>query len=473
MKAVAKAVLICLVLACAAQASAQERITLKQAIDSLLKNNTELKKAALDQNLTSENLQQSKYALLPTVNAIPEIYLNSGRSVDPITNQYTDQNLLAISGSFNAQAVIFQGNQRLNQIKQNKALLDADKSNYLKLKDELTLNVLTLYIEILNYSDLADAYRQQLALAKFAEGQVQKSFDKGFKTQADITQAKAQTALADYNLTTAQSQQALALLSLKQLVKIDLRRNIAIAKPGPDLLPAIAGQTDAEAVFSAALKINPKIQGNEQLVTADSIGIAIAKGSYYPKLALFGNVGSGYSSELQSLRGYSGVNDTIGFLSGSQQPVFAAKSNAIYQRDPFSRQLNENFYASAGIYLQIPIFNGFAARSAVRKARIIYEEQKLSAQNAKTTLSEVIYKAVADVKEANKKYLSAQASYNATRDAFNTVQRRFSIGFSNQQEYNIALGALTQAQSEMIRARYELLFKSKVIDFYRGSELGL
>lgn len=457
---------------CCEATHAQEKMSLKQAIDSLLKNNIQLKKAALDQSLADENLQQSKNALLPTVSAIPEMYLNSGRSVDPITNQYTDENLFAVNGAINAQAVLYQGNQRLNQIKQNKALLDAGKSNYLKLKDELTLNVLAVYIAILNYQDLLSAYRQQLQLARFAEGQVQRSFDEGFKTQADLTQAKAQTAAADYNVTTAASQSELSLLSLKQLMKIDPQKKISVEKPDSNKMPAIAGQTDADAVLAAAFKINPEIQRNERLIAADSIGIDIAKGAYYPKLAVFGNVGSGYSSELQSFRGYNGA-DTIGFLGNSLQPVLAPKGNAIYERDPFSRQLNENFYFSAGLYLQIPILNGFEARSAVKKAKIVYEEQKLSAQDAKTNLNEIIYKAIADLKEAAKKYASAQASYNASKDAFNSIQRRFATGFANQQEYNTALTGQAQAQSEMIRAQYELLFKSKVIDFYEGIELDL
>ena len=200
----------------AASLSAQERITLKRATELVIENNLQIKQSQFSEAISEENLQQSKLALYPTLNANTGLNFNFGRSIDPLTNQFVNQAITSTSGNVSSGTALFQGFQKINQISQNKLQLDADKSNTQKIKNDLVLAVVTNYLSVLNAQDLLLASKQQLAISNQQLDIEQKFFDVGNKTLADLAQARSQVATAELNVTNAQNQGDLSFLNLAQ-----------------------------------------------------------------------------------------------------------------------------------------------------------------------------------------------------------------------------------------------------------------
>ncbi|TWR28396.1 TolC family protein [Mucilaginibacter achroorhodeus] len=475
---VTKVTIACLIALCGFNytAKAQEVITLQRAIDLALERNLNIKQAQFSEALSEENLKQSKYNLLPNLTAGPQASFNFGRNIDPSTNQFINQRIFALSGNVTSQVTLFQGGQLRNQIIENKLLLNVDRSNTTKVKNDLILNVVTQYLLILTNQDLVTAAQQQIDVAKITVDRAQKNFDVGNQTLADLAQAKAQQSTADLNYTTAENQLELSILTLKQYMEMPPATPISFEKPDISKFRQLATSFNAEEVLKTALAVNPDVGLAEarQKVTAQDI--KVARGNYYPSIVLFGQVGSNYSDARKLVSGVvpNGRADTVGFVGGNTaNPVTIQGLNPVYSNYRFFKQFGDNFNQSVGLSLQIPIFNRFTARTSVRKAKITNENAIVGVQLARNNLSKIIYQAVWDVQAANKKYQSTMQTYTANKEAFNVIQQRYNVGLVNSLDYNTSLTNLNKSQFDMINAQYELVFRNKVIDYYLGNPITL
>ena len=445
-----KVTIACLILLSAVNitANAQEVITLQKAVDRALERNLTIKQAQYSEALSTEDYNQSRNNRLPAVSANPQAGYNFGRNIDPTSNQFINRRTFTVNAGINAQVTLFQGGQLRNQIVQNRILVDVDKSNTAKIKNDLVLSVVTQYLTVLTNQDLVTAAQQQIDVSKIALDRAQKNFDVGNQTLADLSQAKAQQSTAELNLTTAQNQLDLSLLVLKQYMEMNPLERITVEKPDISKFSNVRTDFDGASVITTALEINPDIKLAETRQLAAQQGIKVAMGAYYPTLVLFGSGNSRYSDA-------------------------AVRFNNPTAQYPFFDQFKDNFNQSVGLSLQIPIFNRFATRTSVRKARIQFENAQVSTQISKNNLSKVIIQAVLDVQAANKKLASNEQTYQANKEAFNVIQQRYNVGLVNALDYNTSLTNLNKSQFDLIQARYELIFRSKVIDYYLGNPITL
>ncbi|SDM47384.1 outer membrane protein [Daejeonella rubra] len=420
--------------------TAQERITLKRATELVIENNLQIKQAQFSEAISEENLQQSKLALYPTLNANTNLNFNFGRSIDPLTNQFVNQAITSTSGNVSSGAALFQGFQKINQISQNKLQLDADKSNTQKIKNDLVLAVVTNYLSVLNAQDLLLASQQQLAISNQQLDIEQKFFDVGNKTLADLSQAKSQVASAELNVTNAQNQVDLAFLNLAQLLELDPSSVFEVEKPQIEDMSKVNSAYSAVDVFKSASSSFPDIRLAELRKQASEKGIEIARGNYFPSLNLQSGFGTRYS-------------------------------NGSFGNTSFSTQVKDNFNQFIGFGLSIPIFNGLAARSSVRRAKINFQNSVINEQLAKNNLNKVINQAVYDLRAAEKRYYSAQSAFQSSKEAFNVIEQRYTVGLVNSLDYNQAQTNLNKAQFDQIQARYDFIFRSKVIDYYLGNPI--
>lgn len=440
-----------LLLVSALNSRAQEKVSLQKAVDLALERNLTIKQSRFNEALDDANLSQSKYNQLPSVTSSPQASYNFGRSLDPTTYQYTaNQTTFLVNGSVNAQVTLFQGGQLRNQIIQNRLIVDADKSSTAKVKNDLVLNVIVGFLQILTNQDLVTAATQQLDIAKQTLSRSDINFKVGNQTLADLSQAKAGVSTAELNLTTAQNQLDLSVLVLKQYMEMDPSTKIDVERPD------ISKITDVQTLFvpgdilSTALNVNPDVKLAEAQEAVSKQGIKVAQGSYFPSLALFSQIGSNYSDASRK------------FLANGQTAYY-----------PFGQQLSDHFYQGVGVSLQIPIFNKFNAHTNVKKAKISYENSQVSTQLAKNNLAKTIYQAVLDARAAGNQFQSAQQTYLANKDAFNVIQQRYNVGLVNSLDYNTSLTNLNKSQNDMIQARYQMIFRSKVIDYYLGKPITL
>lgn len=426
------------------QAFAQEAITLPQAIERMLNNNLNIKQGALNVSAADVNLRQSKAAILPSLNANNNNSLRFGRGQDPTTYQVVNQKNYSGDGNIGTSVDVFGGFAKINQIRQNKILLEAGNSNLDKIKNDLVLNVVISYMDVVYNEDLLKASKDQLLVAEQTLKRENALLEAGNKTMADVSQAKAQAATAELNVTNAQNDLTISYLTLAQLMEMGAETS-AFKVVAPTVAEIAIAQTDYQVneVYNSALKTFPDVKLAALNAQAAEKGIAIAKGSLYPSVSLNAGLGTSYS-----------------YVFDYSDP-----------QDNFSTQINDRFGQYIGLTLQIPIFNGLAAKSNVKRAKIDYEGYKIQEQLTKNNLNKVIAQAVTDLKAARSRYVSTQNTYDAQKDAFNVIEQRYNVGLVNSLDYNTSITNRNAAEIDFIRAKYDLVFRAKVIDYYLGKQI--
>jgi len=429
----------------AVDVNAQQVITIQQAVENTLNNNLTIKQAQFSAALANEDLTQSKYALYPNLNASVGPTLTFGRGLDQTTFQVTNQTSLFTSANLGTNVDVFRGFAKVNQIRQNKTLFEAGKSNVEKIKNDLVLNVVTAYLQVLYNTDLERASREQLDIANKTLARENALLDAGNKTLADVSQAKSQVATAELNLTNAQNALSISYLTLGQLMEMQPNQKFVVQAPLIDNVKTAPTSQSAEEIYNNALNIFPDIKLASLRSLAAKQAIAVAKGSYYPSLSLGAGLNTSYSYQFN----YSGQ----------------------FPQSSFVDQINQRLGQSIGMTLQIPIFNGFTARSNVRRAKINYNNVLTQEQLAKNNLNKVIFQATTDLRAAESRYSSTQNAFNAQKDAFYVVEQRYNVGLVNSLDYSTAQTNRNKAEIDFIQAKYDLLFRAKVIDYYLGKQI--
>ncbi|WP_214072719.1 TolC family protein [Mucilaginibacter sp. dw_454] len=455
------------------KANAQEKITLQIAVDRTIANNLTIKQAQVNEQLGIADYQQAKNNMLPSLNATTNGGYNFGRSQVAGVFSYTSSTSLNINGSAQLDFTLYQGGQLRNQIIQNKLLLDVDKGQTSKIKNDLILNVVTDYLQILTNQDLVTAAKQQIDLANQTLEKSNISFKVGNQTLADLSQAKAQVSTATLNLTTAQNQLDLSILILKQYMEMDPYAPITIERPDVSKLNDVKTAYDPNDVVKTALTVNPDVLLAELQQKTYEQAISIAKGYYYPTVTLFGGASSSYSNQLTThVVGENDIAQLIGIVQATSQAVVVPNSPVYAPYSAFN-QIRDNFNQSIGLNIQIPIFNKFNTRTGVRKAQLNYQNAQLNTQISKNNLSKTIIQAVLDLSAAEKQYQSAQQTYAANKDALNVTKQRYDVGLVNSLDYNTAVTNFNKSENDMIEARYAVIFRSKIIDYYLGKTITL
>ncbi len=420
---------------------AQQIITLQQAIENTMNNNLQVKQSKLSESLSEENLKQAKVAILPSLNASVNQNMGWGRNqVASGLFQNTQNYNLNAGGSSSID--LFNGWSKMNQIRQNKVLVDAGKANTDKVKNDLILQVIISYLDIMYNKDLLLAAEDQLKVSKQTLNQQEVLLEAGNKTLADVSQAKSQVATSELNLTNAQNALTISYLTLAQLMDIPPATKYDIQVVAVDEIKAASRTIDAEQVFQEAIGVFPDIKLAQLNTAASRVGVEVAKANLYPRISLNGSYGTNY------------------FYS------YANPSN-----QTFSEQLKNNISKGVGMGLSIPIFNGLQAKSGVKRARINLMQTETQELLAKNNLNKVIYQAVADLKAAESRYVSTTNAFLAQKDAFYVIDVRYNEGLVNSLDYSTSLTNKNRAEIDMIQAKYDLIFRSKVIDYYLGKQI--
>ncbi len=417
-----------------------QKINLRQAVDLALANNLQIKQAIFQAAISDENFKQSRFEQLPSLEGSASANRQYGLFFDQQTGQLLNATLDQANARLTSSIPLFQGFSIINQIKQNRYLLLSDKSSIEKIKNDLSLNVVSTYLQILTNKDLLLASQQQLQLSDNQLLVANKRFKVGNNTLADVAQAQAQQATNQLNVTNAQNAYNQALLTLKQLMEMDSETAIEVEAPAISELPMVAEYKNKQ-VFDKAVNIFPEIKLAQYNTEAQKYGVKVAKGRLYPSLSFGGGVNTGYTS-----------NSPFSF------------------KDQIT---NRNFGQSLGFNLSIPLFNNYRSRAAYTIAKIRLENAKNTEQLAKNNLNKVINQAVLDLRSAQSRYLATQSALASSSEVFNVNKKRYDVGLVNPIELNVAQANFNKAQFDLIQAKYDLVFRAKVIDFYLGNPLTL
>ncbi len=429
----------------ALDASAQQVITVENAVKQALENNLQIKQIELQEALAEQDLLQSKMNFYPSLNASANGSLNWGLSFDQTAGRLVTQNVNSAGARLSSNVDLFQGFQKVNQVKANKYLLMANQSNVERSKNDLMLSVITTYLEALTNLDMYQASLQQMELSKEQLRVMNINVEAGNNTMADLSQAQTQLANDELNMTSAFNAYELSLLNLKQQMEMDPAMQIELVRPSVEAVQLSTNRMLADQIFADALGRFPEIKVAEYQTLAAERNVKIAQGALYPTLSLSAGIGTNYSSQARDF-------NTQQFL-------------------PFGDQLKRNRSESVGLSLSIPIFNQYRARIGINRAKINYKNAVTNEQLAKNNLNKVINQAVLDLRSAEKRLMSTEVALRSAKQTYEVIKLRFDEGMANAIELSTSQTAMNRAEFDHIQARYNLVFRSKVIDFYLGNPI--
>ena len=339
-----------------------------------------------------------------------------------------------------------------------------------RLKNDISLNVASAYLQILFSDELVDLASDQLELIRQEVDRTAKLVEAGSLARGNLLEMQAQAADEELNLVSAQNQLRSAYISMIQLLELDSAGGFEIDKPALNELLAREPLPSVEDIYRVARDELPRIKGAEYHLRSREEALDIARGQLSPRLSLNLNYGTRYSNIRNRLVGVDSITVPIG-QTQSGEPVFSTRPFPDYSDYPFWKQLEDNASASIMFSLSIPVFNGWQVRHSIANARVGTLNAQYELQIEENQLYKDIQTAHADATAAWKKYQAARKAVESMQESFKYTQKKFEVGLVNSIEFNTARNNLIRARSDLLQAKYEYIFKTRILDFYQGKPI--
>lgn len=421
----------------------QKKWTLQDCVNHAIENNITVKQTENALLTNEQNVIAAKGNFLPSVsaNAGHGIGIGTQRIDIGNTQVIVDRTSHSTNLGIGANQTIFNGFRLTNLYEQSKLNLETSKLELSRIKDDISLNVVNAYLNVLfNKENLATA-KEQLEFSKKQLEQVKNLVNAGVQPRANIYDTEATLSTDEQNVTTAENNVTLALLTLSQLLQVPFNgfdvEVMNIDTPSETLL-----YNSVSPILDYALQNRTEIKIAEKNIESAEINTEISKSGYLPSVSL----GYGFNTN-------------------------AFYTNIVQNEAAFLEQLNNQKAHSFNLSVNIPIFSRFQNKTAVAKSKIQEENSKLSLEQAKLTLESNIQRAFTDAKAAYKTFEAAKKSLSAQELSFTNSEERFKIGAMTSFDLDQARVRLVNAQASLINAKYDFVFKTKVLDFYMGKIL--
>lgn len=446
------------------------KMTLKQCIDSAIKNNILVKQSGLQLEVATINLKQAKSNLLPNLNASFGYGFNQGRNVDPLTNSFINQQLQSSNVGLNTGVVLFNGMRLQNIIKQNSYTNEATKMDLQQVKDNLALNVILAYLQVLNNEDILVINQAQTLVTKKQIERMEILVKEGVFANYQLADLKGQLANEEIAIINSTNTLQQSKLTICQLMNIDYNSELQLDKTDA-LLPTEKYETNAAEIYKASLQNFASIKGNEYKIKSAEKAIKVSKAGFLPSISLTGNLSSSYSSLAQTLSPTTLTESETGayvILGGNQNQVLRKQQNYAASKTAYTNQLNNNLGSFIGISMQIPIFNAFQTKNNIKLAQANFKNIQLESDNTKTLLKQNIEQAYLNMTAAFNRLQVLKEQVTNFEESFRAAEVRFDNGVINSAEYLVTKNNLDRTKVNNIQAMYEYNFRKRVLDFYKG-----
>lgn len=426
----------------AGSAMAQKQWNLKQCIEYAIEHNLTIKQQEAAKDESAVDLNTAKWSRLPDLNGSASHSFNFGRSLQ-MDNTYQQLNTQNTGLNLSTSIPLFTGMQIPNQIALSKLNLKAAVEDLNKAKEDISIQVTSAYLQVLFNEELAKVAHEQVALSEEMLKQKTAFFKVGKASEAELYEAKSRAAQDQLSAVQADNEYRLALLDLSQLLELPTPEGFGIVSPSIDEDKDFSILASPADIYSEALLIKPSIKAAQYRVEGAQKSIRIAQSGYYPQLSL----GAGIATSYYNVSGRENGN--------------------------FGSQLRDNFSQYIGLSLNIPIFNRFSTRNQVRKARIQQTTLNWQLEDAKKALYKEIQQAYYNAVNAESKFESSRTADEAAKASFNLMKEKYANGKATSTEFNEARTNWLKAVSDRIQAKYDYLFRTKILDFYKGVPLTL
>lgn len=426
-------------------ANGQNVWSLQKCIDYALENNIQIKQQQLNTKYYENQVSQAKSNRLPNFNAQIGNDNSFGRSLTYL-NTYKNVNSSSISGGASTNFTIFNGFQLNNTIDKQELDLQATFKDLQKAKDDMMLNIAGMYLQILFSEELVLVDEAQIEVTKQQLSRTQQLVEAGSLAKGAQLEIEAQMAREELQLVNNKNDMQLSYLALYQLLELPIAESFKIEKPVLPEIKANLSMANSIDVFNNAMNVRPEIQAAQLRVKSAEKDLEIAKGNQYPSLTFNANYYNLYNNKYTDING---------------------------EDIAFGDQLKNNGRSSLGLTLGIPIFNRFQVKNSISNAELQIQDFQYRLQTSSNTLRKEIEQAYTNALAALNRYMSTEKAVESMQEAFRYVEEKFNVGMVNSVDYNLQKNQLTSAQSQLLQAKYEYIFRTKILDFYNGIPIEL
>lgn len=449
--------------------------TLQRCIDHALEKNLQIRQSELNVDMAKSQQQQSAAGFFPSLNGSASQNHYYGRSIDPFTNTFTTNEVRSNSFVLSSSVSLFEGFQLQNTLRQSNLNYLSSRQDLKKVENDISLNVATLYLQVLYNQELIKVSTDQAEASRLQRTKIARMEELGAASRGNLLEMESQLSTDELRLIQAQAALDQSLLSLTQLLELESSTGFQVDVPLA-LIPAVQAEVfNVNGLYAAALNSQPEIKSAEFKVSSAEKGLRIAQGGRYPRLFMSGNLNTNFSTSSKDITGY-----TIGFPSsvfsgytsnGDSVYTIVANTTPILEQTPFSDQLNNNLSKSFGFTLQVPLFNGWSVRNNVTRSRINLEQSKLNNEITRKNLYKSVQQAVNDALAAQKKFEASGKSAATLKETYEYNRQRFDVGLISSYEFLTAKNNYARAEADVLQAKYDYIFKLKILDFYQGKSL--
>lgn len=445
--------------------------TLDECINVALENNLDLKSTNLRANSAKIDHQQSKANLFPNVNGNFNLGVNDGRSIDPFTNDFINQELTFSNMGLSLNMTVFNGFRLLNAAKQNQLNREAAELEIEAAKQDLVLNVTLAYLQVLNSKAILELTQQRYQATK-KQLEIQKEFyENESGNPADYADILGQIANDETSVLQSESNLNNAQLNLLRLMNI---KNTTNVDTEGILLDLEKYELSADQVYQQALENLVTFKANTLRIEAAKKGVSATKAQFTPLVSVFGGVNTNYSSaaEIFSNSG-TRIVETGDFVSinGQDFPVMTEQTQFVAESISYNDQLDNNLNTVMGVAVRVPLFNGFRAKNNVALEKIRVQESILELERTHLDIKNTISQVHFDMEAVYNRYKSIQKQVEAYTESYRINEIRFNNGVSNFLNYITSKNNLDNSKVNLANAKYEYILRVMVLEYYRGKSI--
>lgn len=431
-------------------AQAQEKKwTLKECVDYAIEKNISIQQSKLDIESIAIERKDAIGNFLPSANASGSHSWNIGLNINPITNAAETQTFQNTSMGVNVGIDIYKGMQNQNRLRRANLTKIAGQYQLIKMKDDISLNVANAYLQILFNKENVKVQKQQLVNNNKQKSRTKELVDAGSVARGDLLDMTATVATSEQAVVNAENALLISKLSLAQLLQLDDFKNFDVAETDYAIAQSEVMLQSPDAIYNKAKEVRVELKIARANLEVAQKDIEIAKGALQPSLTGF------YSFS-------SRATNSDRYTSDGNGNIVVRGPDAIFN------QFSDNKGNAFGIQLNIPILNGFSVRNNIERSKIAFKRSQIAVSQQELDLERNVYTAFTDANGALNAYEAAVTTLEARTESFNYAQEKFNVGLMNAFDLNQAQLLFANAESEVIRTKYDYIFRVKVVEFYFG-----
>lgn len=447
--------------------------SLDKCIDYAIQNNIRIKQYELDEQSAAINKDMAIGNFMPNVDLSGNHSWTISDQPNRTTSAIESQTIQTTTFGLGVNVDVYSGLRKQNTLVMARLSHLASQYKLQKMKEDIALNVINSYLQILFNKELVKTNKTQLEYDQSQEVRTQELVNAGVVPRGDLLESQATVAVDTQRLIISQNELVMARLNLAQLLQITSYESFDIVDKDYEV-----GESNMLAHTPSDIT-DRAIEALTDLKTADAnVHIAeqevkIAKAAYNPTLQAFYNLGTNinYTDRLVGMQPLSTTSE-VGYVEGTNQRVVRANSMGVYGGpNSFFNQFSDNFNSNFGLSLRVPIFNGFATRNNVKLKKLVLKQVENEREVKTLNLEQLVFKAYTDTESALKKYEASNVSLEARKLSLEYAKERYSVGLINIFELNQNQTLFVTAQSDLLKSKYEYIFKTKILEYYFGIPL--